>query len=118
MVEVIVAIVILAVGVLGLAGTTALVIRQITLADLTSERAAAVQTVIERLRSMAFDSVGSGSATQGSYAMAWTSVDDGNQSKVVTIVTAGPGLGTATGSPIPLILASVRDTFQYRVLRP
>ena len=60
MVEVIIAIVVLAVGVLGMAGTTAYIVRQITLADVMTERAVALQSVIERLQATPFASVGTG----------------------------------------------------------
>ena len=49
-VEVIVAMVVLAIGVLGLAGTAAYIVRQVTLADIMTERAAALQTAVERIQ--------------------------------------------------------------------
>ena len=114
MVEVIIAIVILAVGVLGLGGTTAHIVRQITLSDLMTERSAAFQTVIDRLQSLPYDSVGSGSDSVGVFAIRWRSVPDGPQNKIVTIVTAGPGLGSGA---IPMNSPQVLDTFEIRVLR-
>jgi len=114
MVEVIIAIIILAVGVLGLAGTTAFIVRQVTLGDLMTERSAAFQTVIDRLQSLPYANVTSGSDSVGIYAATWNSVDDGPQSKVVTIVTTGPGLG---GNP-PTNDPQVVDTFVFRILRP
>lgn len=113
-VEVIVAILVLAVGVLGLAGTTAYIVRQVTLGDLMTERSAAFQTVVDRLQSLPFDSVKNGSATIGVFKATWTQALDGPQNKVVTIVTVGPGLGGAlvpTNDPVAV------DTFVFRVLR-
>jgi prepilin-type N-terminal cleavage/methylation domain-containing protein len=69
MIEVIIAITVLAVGVLGLAGTTAYIVRQVTLADVMTERTAALQTVIERVQAMPFDSVSAGSDSVGSFAV-------------------------------------------------
>lgn len=115
MIEVIVSIIILAVGVLGLAGTTAFVVRQVTLGDLMTERAAAFQTIVDRLQSLPYDSVASGSDSIGIYATTWTSVADGPQSKIVTIVTVGPGLGA---TPTPTNNPQVVDTFVFRILRP
>jgi type IV pilus assembly protein PilV len=116
LIEVMVALVILAVGVLGLAGTTALVVRQVTLADVATERAAALQTVVERLRAMDFDSVGPGADTVGVFTASWTSSDLG-RSKMVSVVTVGPGLQTGTGN-MPYLSNSVADTFVYRVIDP
>lgn len=114
MIEVIVAMVILVVGVLGLAGTTAYIVRQITLSDLMTERSAAFQTVVDRLQSLPFDSVGAGSDSIGVFAVTWSSVITGPQNKLVTIVTVGPGVG---GTTFPTNDPQVVDTFQFRVLR-
>lgn len=113
MIEVIVAIVILAIGVLGLGGSTAYIVRQTTLSDLTTERSAAFQSIIDRLQSLPYDSVGSGSDSIGVFQVDWTSVPDGPQNKIVTLVTTGPGLGSASS---PHDQHAV-DTFQIRVLR-
>jgi prepilin-type N-terminal cleavage/methylation domain-containing protein len=114
MVEVIIAIVILAVGVLGLAGTTAYIVRQVTLADLMTERSAAFQTIVDRIQSLPFDNVTTGSDSVGIFAVTWDAVLDGPQNKIVTIVTTGPGLG---GTTVPTNDPQVVDTFIFRVLR-
>ncbi len=114
MVEVIIAIVILAVGVLGLAGTTAYIVRQITLADLMTERSAAFQTIIDRLQSLPYVDVVSGTETVGVFDITWTVVADGAQNKIVTIVTVGPGLG---GTTVPTNDPQAVESFQFRILR-
>jgi prepilin-type N-terminal cleavage/methylation domain-containing protein len=114
MVEVIIAIVILAVGVLGLAGTTAYIVRQVTLSDLMTERSAAFQTIVDRIQSLPFDNVTTGSDSVGIFAVTWDAVLDGPQNKIVTIVTTGPGLG---GTTVPTNDPQVVDTFIFRVLR-
>jgi prepilin-type N-terminal cleavage/methylation domain-containing protein len=114
MVEIIVAIVVLAVGVLGLAGTTAFLIRNVTYADLMTERAAAFQTIVDRIQSLPFDSVGSGSDSVGIFRVTWSSTLSGPQNKIVQIITTGPGVGVTnfpTNQPMRV------DTFQFRVLR-
>lgn len=116
LVEVLVALIILTVGVLGLAGTTALAVRQVTFADVTAERAIALQSVIERLRSAPYDSVANGSDSIGRFQATWT-VTLGQRSKSVQIVTLGPGLGSATVG-MPGLSGSVADTFVYRIVRP
>ena len=62
-VELVIAILILAIGVLGIASATGYMVRQITLAEVTSERAAAVQLVVERLKSTPYASLDIGSDT-------------------------------------------------------
>jgi hypothetical protein len=114
MVEVIIAIIVLVIGVVGLAGTTAYIVRQVTLGDLMTERSAAFQTIIDRLQSLPFDSVGSGVDSVGVFDIRWTSVLDGPQNKIVTMVTVGPGLG---GALVPTNDPQAVDTFQFRVLR-
>lgn len=115
MVEVIIAIVILAIGLLGLAGSTGYLVRTVTLGDLLTERTFASQTVIDRLQSLPYANVVDGTDTIGVFAVDWEAVDDGPQSKILTVVTVGPGLspnGMGTLAP------AVADTFVFRVLRP
>ncbi len=115
MVEVIIAMVILTIGVLGLAGMTGYIVRTSTLADLMTERAVAFQTVVDRLQSMDYDNVTSGSDSVGVFSVSWNAVDDGAQNKIVTIVTTGPGLdGSGTA---PVMSRNVVDSFTFRVLR-
>ena len=116
-VEVIIAMVVLALGVLGLAGTTRLVVRQVTLAKLMTERSVALQGVLERLQVMNFDSVGTGSDSSGVFRMAWTSTSETSRSKLVRVITTGPGVKTATGANFPMLGTGVADTFQFRVIR-
>lgn len=116
-VEVIIAIVVLAVGVVAMAGTTMLVVRQVTLANVMTERSVAMQTVIERLQAMNFDSVGTGSDSLGVFTMHWSSTGETSQSKLVQVITIGPGVMTAAGSSFPMLGSGVADTFQYRVIR-
>ncbi|MDA0329069.1 MAG: prepilin-type N-terminal cleavage/methylation domain-containing protein [Gemmatimonadetes bacterium] len=114
LVEVVIAIVILAVGVLGLAGSTAYIVRQITLSDLMTERSVAFQTIIDRLQSLPYASVVAGSDSVGIYALSWTVTPDGPQSKMLRIWTLGPGIGgttSQTNNPQQL------DSFDFRILR-
>jgi prepilin-type N-terminal cleavage/methylation domain-containing protein len=117
-VEVIVAMMVLAFGVLGLAGTTAYIVRQVTLADIMTERSAALQTAVERVQSMNWDSVDAGSDSVGIYGVEWTSALAGPQLKEVTIITYGPGLETSSDNPYPVLTQQVADTFSFRVVRP
>lgn len=116
-VELVVAILILAIGVLGLAGTTALVIRQVTLSDVNTERAAALQSVIEQIRSTPYAMVAPGSRSVGEFDVAWSIVDSTGQTRTIRVVTQGPGLETDSVA-LPTLSRNVHDTFSFTVLRP
>ena len=116
LVEVLIALVILAVGVLGLAGSTALVIRQVTVADMATERAAALQTVVERLRATPYASLAAGSDSVGLFYVNWSATGLAS-STMLEIVTVGPGLKTGTGN-LPHLAGQVADTFSYRIIAP
>ena len=118
LIELTIAVVILAIGVLGLAGTTAFVVRQVTLADVNTERSAALQAVVERIRSTSFATVGSGSQTTGSYTVTWSVTTSTTETKTVRVITRGPGLTKDTAVVVPTLAANVQDTFTMIVLRP
>jgi hypothetical protein len=100
-----------------MAGTTALVVRQVSLADVTTERSVALQSTLERLRALPFDSVVNGSDSIGLFGVQWSVTSPSNQWKVVEVVTAGPGL-SAPGGGLPMLTKNVADTFSYRIIRP
>jgi prepilin-type N-terminal cleavage/methylation domain-containing protein len=113
MVEVVIAILLLSIGVLGLAGATGYLVQTVTLGDLMTERSAAFQTVIDRLQSLPYDNVTSGTTTVDVFDVSWNAVNDGPQSKILTVVTTGPGM---SGNP-PTQHPAVADTFMFRILR-
>lgn len=117
MVEVIIAIIILAFGLLGMAGSTGLLVRQISLADVAMERTAALQTTVERLKAMPFDSVTTGSDSVGIFAVSWRVTGYTNQWKAVAITTTGPGMAQGPGG-FPMLTRSVPATLDYRIIRP
>ena len=116
MVEVIFAIMILAFGLMGMAGTTALVVRQVTMADLATERSAALQTTIERLQAEPFSQLTDGSDSVGIYEVTWTVTQPTGLWAAVEIVTAGPGLASPDGG-FPILMPNIPDTFNHRFLR-
>ena len=92
LVEVIVAMMLLSIGVLGLAATTAVFALQVTLGGVKTERSAALQAAVESLRASDYASVGSGSGTVGRYGVTWSVTDSTDWSKSVRVITDGPGL--------------------------
>ena len=117
LVEVVVAVMILSIGVLGLAATTAVFVRQVTLGDVNTERTAALQSAVEGIRASDFDSVGSGGQTVGLYAVTWSVTDSTGRSKAVQVITDGPGLSRDSAAAVPMIGRNVLDTFNLLVLR-
>lgn len=115
-VEIIIAITVLAAGLLGMAGATAYVVRQVTLADLMTERSFARQSVVERVQATSFPTVDIGADTVGAFVLAWTSVSESTASKIVSVVTTGPGLRGAADGSFPYLGPDVVDTFAFRVI--
>ena len=116
LVEVVVAMVVLTVGSLGLAGTTLHVVREVAVGQVTSERATATESVLERVRALPFDSVSAGSQTIGSFAISWTVPEEDTRTKLVRFVSVGPGL--VTGASGPALVSNATDTLTYRLYRP
>jgi prepilin-type N-terminal cleavage/methylation domain-containing protein len=117
LVELIVALVLLAFGVLGFATTTTFAIRQVSLADVSTERSAAYQHVIERLRATSPNTITSGTEAIGSYTVSWSVTDSTGLSKTVQVITLGPGLSRGMGVGLPSLQGNVYDTVTMLVLR-
>jgi len=117
LVEVIVAILILSVGILGLAATTGWVVRQSTLSRVTEDRGAALQAAVETIKSTPYTSLGNGSLSIGAFQESWSVSNTGSRYTEMEIVSTGPGLGSAGGG-LPTVTRSVVDTFTYRLVRP
>jgi len=100
-VEVIIAIVILAVGMLALATTSIFATTQVKLADLKTEQSLAVQQAIEMLRATPFDSMDARAEVDaidtGSYEVWWTLTPQSRFLQTVTVFTKGPGYEVGTG---------------------
>jgi prepilin-type N-terminal cleavage/methylation domain-containing protein len=113
LIEVIIAMIVLVIGVLGFAGSTAYQVRQVTLADLMTERSVAFQSTIDRLQSLPYTSVVPGVDTIGVFAVSWTVTPDGPQSSIVRLYTRGPGISGG----VPVLAPNVVDSFDFRILR-
>lgn len=115
LIEVIVAMLILVVGILAMAGSTGYVGMQLQGADLRTERSVAQQQVAERLRNVEFDNLvtlASGSAiTVGEYSAWWDVSSLAWALKEVDVYTRGPGLQGGH------LNTSVVDTVTIRIAR-
>lgn len=114
-VELIVAVLILSVGLLGLAATTGFVVQQNTLSEVATERAMARQSAIESIRARPFGTVADGSRTVGAFDLEWRVVDTGDDHKTVEVVTTGRGLRPDGDGP-PVLAPDVRDTVTFHLV--
>ena len=116
LVELSVAIVIFAVGTLGLAGMTVGLQRQAVVAGLQSERNSAVISAVERVRAMDFDSLTNGSVQTGQFTSSWLVSVTGPHTRGVRIVTVGPAL--VLGPAGAYMTSAQADTLEYPLVRP
>ena len=115
-IELVMALIVLAFGVVGLATTTLFITRQLTLAEVTTARATAARSVMERIRATLIDS---GGDTIGPMVISWTVTATTPQTTTLGIVTLGPGLTSISQTQsAPTLGASIADTLVYKVLRP
>ncbi len=114
-VEVLSALIVLTVGVLGLVSTTLFVVRQTQAVEMATERAMVLQSVIERLNATPYSEVAGSTGPEkiGSFDVSWT-VYEGSLSKRVVLETIGPGLRYDSDQATPA--PSISKTFEYRLL--
>jgi Tfp pilus assembly protein PilV len=119
LVELVMALIVLSFGVVGLATTTLFITRELTLAEVTTARVIAIQSVMENIRATPYDSLDAGGDTIGKMVISWTATANTAQDKAVRIVTVGPGLASiSAGQSSPMLSDAVTDTVVYRVLKP
>lgn len=100
-VEVIIAIVILAVGMLALATTSIFATTQVKVADLKTEQSLAVQEAVEQLRAGPWSSVTTRALNSGiqagSYTVWWDVASINSHLRRVDVYTRGPGYISGQG---------------------
>jgi prepilin-type N-terminal cleavage/methylation domain-containing protein len=114
LIEIMVGMLIFAVGFMALSASTAFVSAQIQAADVRTERNVAYQQVSEQLHALPFDSVKTHSSPQavGSYALTWDVQSVNWALKQVRLVSTGPGFEGGRR------VASATDTLTIRIARP
>ncbi len=117
LVEVVFAVLIMSIGLLGMAATTTTLVHQTNISELKTQRALAMQQGVERVRAFSYDSLSSGSDSSGVYEVSWSTTGEADLVKTVRIVTVGPGTVSRPDAP-SIIQHEVPDTFNYRVVRP
>jgi prepilin-type N-terminal cleavage/methylation domain-containing protein len=118
LVELLVAMVILTVGILGMAAGTGWMIRSVDLTRIDTGRAAATQAGIETVKSAPFAGVGTGSVQEGDFTVSWSVLDEAPNWKLMRFVVVGPGRASGTSGARAAISTAVADTIEYRVNRP
>ena len=119
LVELVMALIVLSFGVVALATTTLFITRELTLAEVTTARVIAIQSVMENIRATPYDSLDAGEDTIGAMVVSWTATVSTAQDKAVRIVTVGPGLASISqGESTSFLSNAVADTVVYRVLKP
>jgi prepilin-type N-terminal cleavage/methylation domain-containing protein len=119
LIEVIVSMLILTVGLLGLAAGTGWILRNVEGARVDTARATAVQSSIERVRSVPFvelEEPGSASIP-GGYTASWSLLSTTTRSAQMQIVVVGPGRVPGGEGGMPQFSNNVADTVLYRVIR-
>lgn len=116
-VEVLIAIVILAVGMLALATTSIFATTQVRVADLKTEQSLAVQEIIEQMRASTWstlaDRAQASAVEAGAYDVWWDVVPLNNNLVRVDLFTSGPGYRNGIGWT-----DAARDTFTIEIANP
>jgi len=118
LVELVIALVILLVGVLGLASTTVHVVRRAVISDLITERVTARRSVLEMVQGLNYDSIDAGTDTTGRFVVSWSIAHEESTLKELAVVTVGPGSVSGNGVPAGTIRPDVSDTITYRIGKP
>ncbi len=115
LIEVTIATVVLALGMLAMAASTGYVAAEIRNATWNTQRSAAREQIVEELRSTPFNNVLTSTAARsiGRYNMTWTVVTVSQHLKRVSVMASGPAYRMGRGP-----LSIVTDTFVVNVGRP
>ena len=115
LVEIMVATVVLAVGMLAMAASTGYISSEIRNASWNTQRVMAREEVIERLRALPFDTVATNATAVavGRYNMTWTVSSITPNLKGVVVIASGPAYRIGRGAR-----TNVVDSVSVTLLRP
>jgi prepilin-type N-terminal cleavage/methylation domain-containing protein len=117
LVELVVAMLVLAIGLLGMAAGTGWMIRAVDLAQLETARGAALQAAVEAVRGTEWNDLEDGQDTFGNYTVQWTTVAATWEGRHFRFVIVGPGRGATGSQGMPHISQDATMTLDYRVSR-
>jgi len=118
LVELVIAMLVLTVGLLGMAAGTGWMIRSVDLARLDTARSAALQEGIEIVRDTPYGDLVGGQLTAGDFEVRWTLVEQEMNSVLVEFVVIGPGRAPGSVGPTAEVSMDAADTLRYRINRP
>jgi hypothetical protein len=118
LVELVIAMLILTVGLLGMAAGTGWMVRSMDLARLETARSAALQEGIEFVRDTPFENLGAGQLAAEDFDVTWSLVEQDMNSVLLEFVVEGPGRAPGSVGPGSVISMTVADTLRYRINRP
>lgn len=116
--ELLVAMMVLAVGLLAMAAGTGWMIRMVDNAQLDTERSVALQAGIERVKATPFNEVADGSFQEGPFTISWQVAGGGANDRLVRFQVSGPGRATGAVGAMPAITRNAVTEFEYRLVRP
>ncbi len=119
LIEVVVAMLLLTVGLLGLAAGTGWVLRSTEGARIDTARATALQSAVEQVRALDDASLAEGGALDlpGTYQATWEPMGTGVNSTQVRIILRGERHEVRAGGALPTLAPAAVDTLLYRVVR-
>ena len=115
LVEIIIATVVLAIGMLAMAASTGYVAAEVRNATLNTQRAAAREFIVEELRATPFDSIATNATGRivGRYSLTWTVLQTGPHIRRVSVIATGPAYRLGRGA-----ISVATDTFIVNMVRP
>lgn len=119
LIEVVVAMLLLTVGLLGLAAGTGWVLRSTEGARIDTARATALQSAVEQVRALDDATLAEGGALElpGAYEATWEPMGAGVNSTQVRIILRGERHEVRAGGALPTLAPAAVDTLLYRVVR-
>lgn len=117
LVELVVAMLVLTIGLLGMAAGTGWMIRAVDLAQLETARGAALQSAVEGVRGTEWNDLADGQDTFGDYTVRWTTVTATWEGRHFRFEVVGPGRGTTGAQGLPHISPNASMSLDYRVSR-
>lgn len=116
LIELLVAVLVLSVGILGMAAGTGWVLRLVEIARLDTQRAIALQAAIEQVKATPLANVAAGSTVSGPFTTSWTVVAGDGDFATLRFVLVGPGRSGSSGIG-GSISNSAADTLVYTRVR-
>jgi len=116
LVELVVAVLVLSIGLLGMAAGTGLIIRTVDLAQFQTARSAALQSAVEEVRSTPWADLQAGQEVYGDYTVRWTIPSSDSESMLFRFDVVGPGPGSGAGGA--QVVPDAVTSLEYRINRP